>query len=49
MRCVDCPHMTRPFTYCSKLKQPLVYGKTVILGCNIDGKMDWMEDERDES
>ena len=49
MRCEECPHVVKPFLYCSRLRQPLDDGKTVIRGCNVDGKMDWMEDDERES
>ena len=48
MRCEGCPYRVAPFFYCSRLRQPLDDGKTVIRGCNVDGKMDWVEgDGRD--
>jgi len=46
VRCENCPHVARPFNWCSMLGQPLDDGKTRLLGCNIDGKMDWTEDEK---
>lgn len=46
MRCVECPYRVDPFFYCSRLRQPIDDGKTVIVGCNVDGKMDWVEDEK---
>ena len=49
MRCEVCPYRVTPFFYCSRLRQPIDDGKTKIRGCNVDGRMDWVEVDGHES
>lgn len=39
MRCEDCPYLMVPFFSCIKHKWLLDDGKTVVEGCNIDGRL----------
>ena len=39
MKCSDCTMRMVPFFFCSRFKQPIDDGKTVLQGCNIDGEL----------